>query len=341
MHAALPGGRSTLGQLGAAVALAAGIGSPSAAQSRAFASYTRVCLDYDDTAPLPFTPDKVLGFLFAELDRGLSTVTLATSSSALLAYARQSGAALDAAELAQIRQGVRVLNFEFPAEVRRASPLTDDAMRRVYIYLLLFLQRLDLWAVSWWALLCLGFSGLYRGGELLGDAMTWEQLTEVRLPDGSWAVSVDCPFRKTTKTTRDLDFDVGVVPPRSGQWAFLDAHAAIARLALASGHSWGEGSSPVFSRRAKLTGEVTRSDGGYPDGTARADLRWLLGQAGVADSERYGLHSMRRGGATYLLAAGAPWSEVKKLGGWRSDALQLYDARGADLAVSLAKFLSK
>jgi len=48
---------------------------------------------------------------------------------------------------------------------------------------------------------------------------------------------------------------------------------------------------------------------------------------------------MRRGGATMLLAAGVDWPSVKKLGFWKSDAAEFYDARGVDLADSIAMSL--
>jgi len=327
----------SLASLGALVGRAAKLDEPSAAQARAARDYERVCEAHGDSAPWPLSADKVLGFLFAELDRGLSNTGLSALSSALQGYARRSEAPLSPAEAERTRLGVKVLDFEFPSEVRRSRPLTDAIMRRVHIFLEPYLRAESIWAASWWALLCLGYGGLYRGGELLGAAMTWEQLSESALPDGTPVLVVDCPFRKVNKSTRDKDYDVGVVPPRTEGDSWLDPYRAVTFFAHVSGHKLGEGQDPVFSRRVKRSGACVYSDGAFPDGVARADLRWLLAKAGIEESEAFGLHSMRRGGATFLLACGAPWSEVKKLGGWRSDALQLYDTRGVSLAASLAR----
>ena len=339
MAAGAPGPSEGLGAIGARFATAGRLGAIPASAARIFKAYEAQCVAHG-TPPRPFDCDKALGFLYVTMDRGLSNTGLDGTASSLLTYMNCVSEGLSAADENRLREGVKVLSFEFPSEVRRSTPLTDADLSRVRVFFDPFLRRSGIWALSWWALLTLGYAGLYRGGELLGDALTWSQLRSRRLADGSIAVVLDCPFRKTNKNTRDKNYDVGVVPPRTGAFAYLDPFTALAALARASGAAWGQGSTPVFSLRAKLTGKVTRPDAGYPDGAARSDLRWLLGQAGVPLPHSYGLHSMRRGGATFLLAAGAPWSSVKKLGGWRSDALELYDARGAALALSLADFVN-
>ena len=58
--------------------------------------------------------------------------------------------------------------------------------------------------------------------------------------------------------------------------------------------------------------------------TPRSRLKYWLGQIGVADTEEYGFHSVRAGGATSAANAGVPERLIKLHGNWSSDAAQLY-----------------
>ena len=329
---------ATLTDVGAHVILQGKLLAPSSGASSAFAAYERQCRLHGDTPPLPPDSSKVLGFLFTELDRGLSNTGMGSLVSALTSYFARAGYPLSDDEKSLVSDGRRLLEAEFPSEVRRARPLTDASLLRVRSYLDPYIRRGDLFALEWWALLSTGYAGLYRGGEVLGDALTWEQVTTIRTREGHPALVLDVPFRKASKNVRDKDVDVHVVPARPG--SVLDPYPAMKAYADASGARFGTRSGPVFPLRSKMTGLTARPDGAYPDGAARAHLRWLLEKAGVPEPSTYGLHSMRRGGATMLLAAGVDWASVKKLGAWRSNAAELYDARGADLADSITSFLS-
>jgi hypothetical protein len=320
------------------VAAAAGLHETPAAQSRAYAAYNRQCAAFAATPPLPPSADKVLGVLYAELDRGMSNSHLGSTATSLLAYFTANDTPLSAMEVQLVKDGRRLLEVEFPSEVRRARPLTDAALLRIRAYLDPFLRRGDLFALAWWAMLTLGYGGLYRGCELLGPVLDWSQVTCTRTRAGAWSLVVDSPFRKTNKRTRDADVDVHVVPPRLDVPA-LDPFLAMQAYASAAGKTMGTAGGPVFPERLKRTGALARSDGDYTDNAARGHLRWLISKAGLPDPNAYGLHSMRRGGATMLLAAGVDWPSVKKLGAWKSDAAELYDARGADLADSIAASL--
>lgn len=57
--------------------------------------------------------------------------------------------------------------------------------------------------------------------------------------------------------------------------------------------------------------------------TVRRRLKQLLASVGLA-SDRYGTHSLRRGGATWMLVSGVPLDMVKVLGDWKSDAVYQY-----------------
>ena len=327
---------SSLSELGARVAAAGGISGPSASAQAAFAAYKAQCRVHSNTPPMPLSVEKILGFLYAEMDRGRSNTDLGKVTSALLAYGATVNEVLPPSDLQLLKVGRRLLAVEFPSEVRRARPLSDASMLRVHAFLAPFLARRDLFALSWWAKLTVGYAGLYRGCELLGSALTWEQVTSVPCPRlGVRALILDCPFRKSDKETRDLDKDIHVVPPRLDLPA-LDPFKAMFAYASARGARLGEGDASVFPQFRKTDNSPARSDEEYPDGAARAHLRWILRSAGVPEPNRYGLHSLRRGGATRYLAIGLDWSLVKKLGAWKSDIWELYDARGLDLAESMA-----
>lgn len=334
----VPGPALTLGAVGALVVKSGGLNDTPTAQARAFAAYTRQCAAFAGTPAYPPTADKILGFLYTELDRGVSNTHLGSTTSSLLAYFAATGSPLSAHATQLITAGRRLLEVEFPAEVRRARPLTDAALLRIRAFLDPYLRRGDLFALEWWALLTLGYGGLYRGCELLGSALDWSQVTYTRTRAGAWALIVDSPFRKTNKRSRDTDVDVHVVPPRSDTPA-LDPYLAMKAYADAAGKRMGVAGGPVFPARHKMTGAIARRDAEYSDDAARSHLRWLIQKAGLPNPEAYGLHSMRRGGATMLLAAGVDWPSVKKLGAWKSDAAELYDARGADLADAIAASL--
>lgn len=328
---------ATLTEVGSHVISQGKLLAPSLGASSAFAAYELQCLRHAGTPPLPPDSSKILGFLFTELDRGLSNSGMGTLVSALTTYFARAGYPLSDGEKSLISDGRRLLEAEFPSEVRRARPLSDASLLRVRSYLDPYIRRGDLFALEWWALLTTGYAGLYRGCEVLGGALTWEQVTSIRTRDGYMALVLDVPFRKASKNVRDKDVDVHVVPARPG--SALDPYPAMKAYADASGARFGTRSGPVFPLRFKKTGLTARQDGAYPDGAARAHLRWLLEKAGVPEPSTYGLHSMRRGGATMLLAAGVDWASVKKLGAWRSNAAELYDARGADLADSISETL--
>ena len=57
--------------------------------------------------------------------------------------------------------------------------------------------------------------------------------------------------------------------------------------------------------------------------TVRRRLKQLLSSIGLSHKQ-YGTHSLRRGGATWLLVSGVPIDMVKTLGDWKSDVVQKY-----------------
>ena len=83
------------------------------------------------------------------------------------------------------------------------------------------------------------------------------------------------------------------------------------------------------------------SEKAVPYSGALSDLKKLMESLGY-DAKLYGEHSGKRGGATIAAAHGATDKQLKRLGGWRSDAMP---AKYVDLSIpsriSLSELLQK
>lgn len=74
---------------------------------------------------------------------------------------------------------------------------------------------------------------------------------------------------------------------------------------------------PLLARRC------TTGLAAFTEDTMRRRLHTLLSRLGLHAAE-YGTHSLRRGGATWLMSCGVPLHTIKSLGDWRSDCVQKY-----------------
>lgn len=73
---------------------------------------------------------------------------------------------------------------------------------------------------------------------------------------------------------------------------------------------------------------------------ARRRLREACREIGI-DDMRHTLHSLRIGAATYLARQGVPVDDIRRLGGWRSTAVQGYIRLDREWALTTALFLCK
>jgi len=332
----------TLAELSGHVDSAAAARRAAGSGNRAWGRYVQACSDYAGAAPLPLTPEKVLGFALCECLRGISSSSLKATCISLESHVREEGwemSGWDTLAPSRIRRGLDALVHEFPTDVVRAKPMTDVIMRDVRAYLEPYLARGDLYALMWWAMLSVAYAGCLRSIEFLGDALTPQQVRVTHGPGGSM-LELDLPFRKTHRNVRDEESDRVTLPPRRRADADLDALPAMQAYAVAAGIDLGTGPAPMFVRRRRSApcGEVPERKPGYQYQTSLSELRWILGKEGLqaAEGARFSLHSLRRGGATRLLEIGVQWDIVKKLGGWAADtSLSNYDARGRALAASV------
>lgn len=90
-----------------------------------------------------------------------------------------------------------------------------------------------------------------------------------------------------------------------------------------------------------LTKNAPNPDKSVPYSGALADMKKLMDSLGY-DGKLYGEHSGKRGGATTAAAHGATDKQLKRLGGWRSDAMP---AKYVDLSIpsrlSMSELLQK
>lgn len=166
-------------------------------------------------------------------------------------------------------------------------------------------------------------------------------------------VEIDLFWRKTSKTVLDPLSDVLQLPfsddPR------FDVARALRRHLELQGIAAGAGTTPLF-RAIKYTlphpgdppsGVPLKGSPVYTRARHLGNLRKLLGHVGygtpggpLADRkpDDFGLHSLRSGGATTLLALGVPWDVVKRLGNWKSDESMVnYDRRKEDLVFAVVR----
>jgi len=326
-------GPMTLGDL-AAHAMAA-TASATGAGAAAWRRYVAACAAYGDTPPAPFTPAGALGFALCECLRGINSSGLSAAVAAALRHAEDTGVEMQGwndAGRRTVSRGLRALAADFPAEVVRARPMTDEVMLAVHAYLGPFLARGDVYARMWWAMLTTAYAGCLRSIEFLGDALTPGQLSVSSVAGGRDMLELDLPFRKTSRNERDAEMDRVTLPPRPPAERLLDPLPAMRAYLVAAGLELGTGDEPLFERRRRdPTGTPwPESAPCYSYAASLRELRWLLRKAGPSDADAgtYAWHSCRRGMATHLLAMGVPWGVVKKLGSWAADAsLANYDAR--------------
>ena len=186
------------------------------------------------------------------------------------------------------------------------------------------------------ALLAVGFHTMARLSSLVPqsatgfDACRLPTLADLRRSDSGFLLNIK--WSKTDQSGSGQNW-VPVLPRLHSHACPVVALAGL-RKALAGAPSV----TPLFSYEAPLRG------GGYRRSTltmplARSwlsTLLWALGEGDIG----FTFHSLRRGACTLAFARGADVADIKLLGGWRSDAVNLYyshaDAR-ARAALSLVK----
>jgi integrase len=96
-------------------------------------------------------------------------------------------------------------------------------------------------------------------------------------------------------------------------------------------------------RQQKANAPLFEKDGGgaLASGTLRISLQRWLTQTGVTNAKAYGFHSLRAGGATDASDAGVSKMNIKLLGNWKSDAVDLYIRPGIESQLAASSALGK
>ena len=186
----------------------------------------------------------------------------------------------------------------------RKAPITKAMLLKLADSLLKSGSLTDLQLLT---LVTLGYAGTLRWND-----MAHIFADEVRILDQYMAIFLEA--RKNDQL-------------RHGSWIFVSRWqgklcpvALVEELMRRGGHS---GHQPLFGRVSKRRGQKVIT-GAMSYSRARESLHRALQVIGM-DATRYGLHSLRSGGASVAAAAGLPERLIKRHGGWRSDsAMHMY-----------------
>ena len=189
-------------------------------------------------------------------------------------------------------------------EKRLRLPLTEDILHQI-------LPQVpnDHNGINLRAAICVAFAGFLRSGEF-----TWEvwnatshhrQLSRGHIQLKATSMSLKLPSSKTDPFASGVDIHLAASPG-----SVLCPVAATQRLfALCPGSP----QEPAFTRTA----------GPFNKAHLIASIRKLLLQAGIP-THGFSGHSLRKGAAVTAARKGIPKDEIKLLGRWKSDAVDVY-----------------
>ena len=189
------------------------------------------------------------------------------------------------------------LKRKLGTHVRKKKPITLDDVRHLDV------RSYDDFVMR--GVVLVGFYGLLRVSELLSPNMTAEHVT---IDDNKELATIFIPKSKTDPFRGGVHVVIPTGPKQLCPTSFLKWSIKL--------HPTG----PIFRLR---DGRVVK----------RANfVRWLKDQLKDAKDE-YSAHSLRRGGAMALSAAGCPLHIIKKWGRWESNSVEEY----LQLSTSLIK----
>ncbi|MCP3668394.1 MAG: hypothetical protein GY696_38900 [Gammaproteobacteria bacterium] len=169
-------------------------------------------------------------------------------------------------------------------------------------------------AVQLWAAILLGWWAFLRKANLTSPTRTFDPTRSLCRGDFSvinGGIVCDVRFSKTIQA-KERVFRVAI--PRLSQGHQLCPVVAVG-CALAA--------SPLSSPRAPAFLEAFNPPTPLTRSFFDRKLAALLQGCGL-DSSKYSGHSLRRGGATFALAAGVPGELIQAQGDWKSDAYKRY-----------------
>lgn len=266
----------------------------------------------------------------ARIAQGVSAETIRRDFVAI----RQSQEAWegDPSELVKLQKAATRLA---PVPSQAKAPLTPDLMERLRRTIFAWETHgpriRSLWLrVRDWTFYLLGTLGFFRGREVA--ALEWRHLRFQGPPGARTSVTVRVVQSKTDPAGEGRDVPVSALadgPPYHCPVRSLE------KLQLAA-----SGDGPVFTT-------VYQGKESVQTRTMLKRLHRYLAKI-LPDSsavKRFGLHSMRKGGATTALQVGVPVEQIKLQGRWKSDAvfryLKVTDAQAKSTSLRVAQAFAR
>ncbi len=160
----------------------------------------------------------------------------------------------------------------------------------------------DLGNIQILTLITLGFFAFLR----------WDDLTQIKIGDIKFYHDHAAIFLEKRKNDQY----------REGSWVYLSRFdgfncpvALVERFVLLGGHIDG---SPLFRKISHTRNGYSLREQKLSYSRARELVRGQLAQIGL-NPDKYGLHSLRSGGASEAAATGVPDRQLMRHGGWRSE----------------------
>ena len=184
-----------------------------------------------------------------------------------------------------------------------ATPITEDDLRA----LRRSLRRGEFSQDSFWLCSLLGFQGLLRAGEIADGRL---RLSDITLNTDSLTIKV--PFSKANPSPVNV-----VVATRDDELCPVQAYRQLLRSMPDSAHG-------------KICAKTYNA--------FNSEFKRRFSYAGVI-KPNLSSHSMRRGGATAMFAAGVPTLTIMSHGRWASDAWKQYVEHGPVLQLRATQLL--
>jgi len=279
---------------------------------------------------LPFTADKIIGYLAVYCERwGQKSSSLKSVVMHLRAFADHFGFGwLPAADEAVVEKARLHLELTNPCEISHAAAVMEDGLERMLHALDKLVGAGNLWALMLAALISLAHDAATRLNE-----PTHALRKDIKVSDkGLYLTTL---FNKGSKRFQDARTQTARASARPGSSrcvvarvrAYLEA-ANLAPEAL------------LFPRREPSTGALVLSATGapmlYTEYLYKRDFRALAAAAGIADAASLSPRGLRAGGAMDDRLAGLSSDELNAKIGWgaKKHAQPLYVRGNARLALS-------
>lgn len=304
-------GATSVSALGSS--LLAAVTSPAALPAAAASAFSRykVALATGGQLPLPFTVEKVAGFLYVYAARWFqSSASLVSVVMHLEDFAHHFGFPwLSAEDTVMVERCVDFIEKSYPAETHFATTVDEPVVTRMLAHLD-SLGKANVWAVQMAALVSISFAMGTRPSELLAALV--RDLSVAPRGAGLFLAKY---AHKTGKKVFDMRRDTGRAAARPGS-----PLCPVARLQAFLALTRPDPHARLFPRRDQTSGAV--SGGALSLAGFKEAFQALAVVAGIENGASLVPRGMRGGSATASRLAGAPAPAVDARIGWRNPETQ-------------------